>query len=121
MHQERDDELMTTDDTITADQTDAARVFQRGDNSAILRMSESEINAYKPDGKRRMVVNMGPQHPSTHGVLRLTLEMEGETVLRSKPIIGYLHTGMEKTGRTTNLSSRDNKCDANGLLIPIVQ
>ena len=105
---------MTTDDTITADQTDAARVFQRGDNSAILRMSESEINAYKPDGKRRMVVNMGPQHPSTHGVLRLTLEMEGETVLRSKPIIGYLHTGMEKTGEqltylqgTTNVTRMD--------------
>ena len=41
---------------------------------------------------------MGPQHPSTHGVLRLMLELEGETVLRTKPVIGYLHTGMEKTG-----------------------
>ena len=40
---------------------------------------------------------MGPSHPSTHGVLRLMLEMEGETILRSKPVIGYLHTGMEKT------------------------
>ena len=40
---------------------------------------------------------MGPQHPSTHGVLRVMLELEGETVLRSKPVIGYLHTGMEKT------------------------
>jgi NADH-quinone oxidoreductase subunit D len=44
-----------------------------------------------------MIINMGPQHPSTHGVLRVTLELQGETVLRSKPIIGYLHTGMEKT------------------------
>ncbi|MDE0580036.1 MAG: NADH-quinone oxidoreductase subunit D, partial [bacterium] len=44
--------------------------------------------------------NMGPQHPSTHGVLRLMLEMEGETVMRSKPVIGYLHTGMEKTAET---------------------
>jgi NADH-quinone oxidoreductase subunit D len=43
-------------------------------------------------------MNMGPSHPSTHGVLRLMLELEGETVLRSKPVIGYLHTGMEKTG-----------------------
>ena len=76
----------------------AERVFRRGDDSAILRMSESEIEAYKPLDDRRMVVNMGPQHPSTHGVLRLSLEMEGETVVRSKPIIGYLHTGMEKTG-----------------------
>ncbi|MGI8807078.1 MAG: NADH-quinone oxidoreductase subunit D, partial [Acidimicrobiales bacterium] len=44
-----------------------------------------------------MIINMGPQHPSTHGVLRLMLELDGETVIRSKPVIGYLHTGMEKT------------------------
>ena len=44
-----------------------------------------------------MIVNMGPQHPSTHGVLRLMVELDGETVLRTKPVIGYLHTGMEKT------------------------
>ena len=45
-----------------------------------------------------MIINMGPQHPSTHGVLRLMLELDGETVLRTKPIMGYLHTGMERTG-----------------------
>jgi NADH-quinone oxidoreductase subunit D len=45
-----------------------------------------------------MIINMGPQHPSTHGVLRIMMELEGETVLRSKPVIGYLHTGMERTG-----------------------
>jgi len=45
----------------------------------------------------RMIVNMGPQHPSTHGVLRLQLELEGEIIRRTKAIIGYLHTGMEKT------------------------
>ncbi len=49
------------------------------------------------DSDERMVVNMGPQHPSTHGVLRLHLELEGEIVRKVKPIIGYLHTGMEKT------------------------
>jgi len=61
-----------------------------------------------------MIINMGPQHPSTHGVLRLMLELDGETVLRSKPIIGYLHTGMEKTGEdltylqgTTNTTRMD--------------
>ena len=48
----------------------------------------------------RMIVNMGPQHPSTHGVLRLNIELEGEIVRRVKPIIGYLHTGMEKTAET---------------------
>ncbi|MCB1245663.1 MAG: NADH-quinone oxidoreductase subunit D [Acidimicrobiia bacterium] len=46
------------------------------------------------------IINMGPQHPSTHGVLRLHMELEGETVRRVKPIIGYLHTGMEKTAET---------------------
>jgi len=44
-----------------------------------------------------MILNMGPQHPSTHGVLRLILEVEGETVTRIVPDIGYLHTGIEKT------------------------
>jgi NADH-quinone oxidoreductase subunit D len=43
-----------------------------------------------------MIINMGPQHPSTHGVLRLLLELDGETVISCKPIIGYLHTGIEK-------------------------
>lgn len=44
-----------------------------------------------------MILNMGPQHPSTHGVLRLVLELDGETVLKCTPHIGYLHTGIEKT------------------------
>jgi len=44
-----------------------------------------------------MILNMGPQHPSTHGVLRLLLEIDGETVVRVKPDIGFLHTGIEKT------------------------
>ncbi len=48
-------------------------------------------------GDRTLVLNMGPQHPSTHGVLRLVLEIDGETVVRLKPVIGYLHTGIEKT------------------------
>jgi hypothetical protein len=46
---------------------------------------------------RTMVLNMGPQHPSTHGVLRLVLEIDGETVVRLVPDIGFLHTGIEKT------------------------
>jgi NADH-quinone oxidoreductase subunit D len=48
------------------------------------------------DESGRMTVNMGPQHPSTHGVLRLVLTIEGELVRQVKPVIGYLHTGMEK-------------------------
>ena len=71
---------------------------------AVLRMSEADAAALADvapgDDEQTMILNMGPQHPSTHGVLRLMLELEGETVLRTKPIIGYLHTGMEKTGET---------------------
>lgn len=48
------------------------------------------------EAEDRMIVNMGPQHPSTHGVLRLVLTLEGEMVREVKPVIGYLHTGMEK-------------------------
>jgi NADH-quinone oxidoreductase subunit D len=68
---------------------------------SVLRMSEAEaadLSASEPPADETMIINMGPQHPSTHGVLRLMLELDGENVLRTKPIIGYLHTGMEKTG-----------------------
>lgn len=76
---------------------------------AVLRISETEALAAadldeglpeagaRPVDDGPMLINMGPQHPSTHGVLRIAMELQGETVLRSKPIIGYLHTGMEKT------------------------
>jgi NADH-quinone oxidoreductase subunit D len=50
-----------------------------------------------PGQDRTMILNMGPQHPSTHGVLRVILEIDGETVVRMLPDIGYLHTGIEKT------------------------
>jgi NADH-quinone oxidoreductase subunit D len=49
-----------------------------------------------PLSEERIVVNMGPQHPSTHGVLRLILELEGETVTEARTVVGYLHTGIEK-------------------------
>jgi NADH-quinone oxidoreductase subunit D len=52
--------------------------------------------AADPISEERMVLNMGPQHPSTHGVLRLVLELEGETVTQTRLVIGYLHTGIEK-------------------------
>ena len=47
-------------------------------------------------GEDRIALNLGPQHPSTHGVLRLAIELEGETVISVRPVIGYLHTGIEK-------------------------
>jgi NADH-quinone oxidoreductase subunit D len=75
----------------------------RNEVGAVLRLPEggyvdpSDIDIERRDDQT-MIINMGPQHPSTHGVLRLMLELDGETVLRTKPIIGYLHTGMEKQG-----------------------
>src|SRR5499427_7451399 len=51
----------------------------------------------EPGQDRTMILNMGPQHPSTHGVLRVLLEIDGENVVRLMPDIGYLHTGIEKT------------------------
>jgi NADH-quinone oxidoreductase subunit D len=53
-------------------------------------------------GDDLLVVNMGPQHPSTHGVLRLVLELDGETVMGCRPVVGYLHTGIEKTTEYRN-------------------
>ena len=72
------------------------------ESGAVLRMSESQVAslADTQSDDQTMIINMGPQHPSTHGVLRLMLELKGETVLRCKPVIGYLHTGMEKTGES---------------------
>ena len=52
--------------------------------------------------RRRMTLNMGPQHPSTHGVLRVVLELDGETVITAKPDIGFLHTGIEKECEAKN-------------------
>jgi NADH-quinone oxidoreductase subunit D len=60
-------------------------------------MTQFPATAAEPGQDRTLVLNMGPQHPSTHGVLRLVLEIDGETVLRVKPEIGFLHTGIEKT------------------------
>ena len=69
---------------------------------SVLRVDGHAFDPSSVDYERRddetMIINMGPSHPSTHGVLRIMLELDGEFVLRAKPVIGYLHTGMEKTG-----------------------
>ena len=69
---------------------------------SVLRVDGHAFDPSSVDWERRddetMIINMGPSHPSTHGVLRIMLELDGEFVLRAKPVIGYLHTGMEKTG-----------------------
>jgi NADH-quinone oxidoreductase subunit D len=57
---------------------------------------DTVVGGVDPIAEERIVVNMGPQHPSTHGVLRLILELEGETVTEARAVVGYLHTGIEK-------------------------
>ncbi len=96
------------------------------ESGAVLRMSESQVAslADTQSDDQTMIINMGPQHPSTHGVLRLMLELKGETVLRCKPVIGYLHTGMEKTGESltymqggTNVTRMDYASPLNNELV----
>ena len=91
------------DPVVDLEALDAARDRLASDD-AVLRMSATEAeerSGYQPPTDEgvgeRMIMNMGPQHPSTHGVLRLVLELDGEEITRSRPVIGYLHTGMEKT------------------------
>ena len=63
----------------------------------VVRDARRDHNGNDPVSDQTMVLNMGPQHPSTHGVLRLVLEIDGESVVSCAPDIGYLHTGIEKT------------------------
>ncbi len=100
---------------------DTARALEQG---AVLRgVSHTDVDVEVSDDET-MIINMGPQHPSTHGVLRLMLELDGETVLRCKPIIGYLHTGMEKQGEDltylqgpTNVTRMDYASPINNELV----
>jgi len=66
-----------------------------------------------------MVLNMGPQHPSTHGVLRVILELDGETILSAKSVIGYLHTGIEKSCESKTYSQCITLTDRIDYLAPL--
>src|SRR5579871_3168151 len=75
---------------------------------------------FERTGDGTMVVNMGPQHPSTHGVLRVICELDGETIVKCQCVIGYLHTGMEKEAeyqqyqKCTVMTDRMDYLNANG-------
>src|SRR5579863_8514822 len=68
---------------------------------------------------KAMVLNMGPQHPSTHGVLRVILELDGETVLKAESVIGYLHTGIEKSCEAKTYSQAITLTDRIDYLAPL--
>jgi NADH-quinone oxidoreductase subunit D len=109
-----DDTVRTVErlDRLTAETSEGVQELLRREKTpapeigrevgSVLRLDGHSFDPNSVDYDRRddetMIINMGPSHPSTHGVLRLMLELDGEFVLRTKPVIGYLHTGMEKTG-----------------------
>jgi NADH-quinone oxidoreductase subunit D len=72
-----------------------------------------------PGEEERVILSMGPQHPSTHGVLRLVLELDGETVVRAKYDIGYLHTGFEKSFEDKTYSQGITLTDRMDYLSPL--
>ncbi|MGH9699539.1 MAG: NADH dehydrogenase (quinone) subunit D [Candidatus Acidiferrales bacterium] len=69
--------------------------------------------------EKTMVLNMGPQHPSTHGVLRVILELDGEIVVKAEPVIGYLHTGIEKSCEALTYSQAITLTDRIDYLAPL--
>ena len=109
-----DDTVRTVErlDRLTAETSEGGQELLRREKTpapeigrevgSVLRLDGHSFDPNSVDYDRRddetMIINMGPSHPSTHGVLRLMLELDGEFVLRTKSVIGYLHTGMEKTG-----------------------
>jgi NADH-quinone oxidoreductase subunit D len=95
-----------TDHTSTETEEERRLESQTDEGAQLLRPLTGEAREREvvltggpwPDADDTMIINMGPQHPSTHGVLRIMMEIDGETVLRAKAVVGYLHTSMEKTG-----------------------
>src|SRR6476469_7671367 len=85
------------------------------------RRSEVERSEPLDEGARRdtMTINMGPQHPSTHGVLRLILTLDGESVTETRVGIGYLHTGIEKNMEFRTWTQGTTFCTRMDYLAPI--
>ncbi len=76
--------------------TFTTREIESPDPAARVARAEAELGATAEDIGEKMILNMGPSHPATHGVLRLVLELDGETITRATPDVGYLHRGDEK-------------------------
>ena len=107
---------MTTSNYATERETTEGKVFTvtGGDWDEV-------VSGTDPINDERIVVNMGPQHPSTHGVLRLVLELEGETVREARSVIGYLHTGIEKNMEFRTWTQGVTYCTRMDYLAPFFQ
>ncbi|MCL8207314.1 MAG: NADH dehydrogenase (quinone) subunit D [Actinomycetia bacterium] len=83
-------------------------------------MAEASTEELRSELSREtMTINLGPQHPSTHGVLRVVLELDGEKVVNAEPVIGYLHTGFEKTAETHTYQQANTLTDRMDYLSPL--
>jgi NADH-quinone oxidoreductase subunit D len=82
--------------------------------------SDVEQDGVESPDKELMTINMGPQHPSTHGVLRLVVTLSGEEVVKCIPDIGYLHTGIEKTAESKTYSQALTLTDRTDYLNPLI-
>src|ERR1019366_6533108 len=91
---------------------------QRLSGGGLPLMSATAINS-ATGATKTMVLNMGPQHPSTHGVLRVVLELDGERVVKAVPEIGYLHTGIEKSCEAKTYSQAITLTDRLDYLAPL--
>jgi NADH-quinone oxidoreductase subunit D len=121
-------------DTLAAETSEGAQGLQSRSKTnkdelgrevgAVLRLDGHTFDPNAVDFDRRtdetMIINMGPAHPSTHGVLRLMLELDGEFVLRTKSVIGYLHTGMEKTGEELSYAQGGTNVTRMDYLSPVI-
>src|SRR5215472_2614019 len=88
--------------------------------SGVPSQSAAAVEEPKPQsGRRRMFLNMGPQHPSTHGVLRLLMQLDGENIVSCQPDIGYLHTGIEKEFEVKNYQQSVTLTDRVDYLAPL--
>jgi len=119
---------------LSAETSEGAQELKRRENTgsdelgrelgSVLRLDGLTLDPNSIDFERRddetMIINMGPSHPSTHGVLRLMLELDGEYVLRTKPVVGYLHTGMEKTGESLSYVQGGTNVTRMDYLSPVI-
>jgi len=112
--------MTTTDATpdydayATGDDAASGRVFSTGGQDW-----DDVVRAAQEAGDEQLVINMGPQHPSTHGVLRLILTLDGETVTEARVGIGYLHTGIEKNMEYRTWTQGTTFCTRMDYLAPI--